>query len=87
MSVTGGVLTLTDAQANGVITNANVAALDHMMTGQTIDITGVPVADIAAFSALAAGLAGVTLHLEVTDTDHLGAGERSGPERGVIAHP
>ncbi len=69
VSVTGGILSLTDAQAHGVIAHGNIAALDDMQPGQTIDITGVPVADIADFASIAGGLpGGVTLHLEVSDT-------------------
>ena len=68
VSVTGGTLTLTDAQMNAVIDNGHSNALLDLVPGQTIDVTGVPVADVALFSQVAGPFLNTTLHLEVSDT-------------------
>ena len=69
VTIIGGTLSLTDAQAHSIVTNGHAAALGLIGSGQTIDIGAVPVADIGTFSALHSNLAmGVTLNLEVSDT-------------------
>ena len=69
VTVGGSILSLSDAQAHAIIANGNTAALGLIATGQTIDVSGVPVSDIGTFSGWHSGLAaGVALNLEVSDT-------------------
>ena len=71
VTVTGGTLTLTDAQAEFIAGGGinRVGDLHALGSGQIIDITGVPIADLANFAGYAASLqGGVTLHLEVADS-------------------
>jgi hypothetical protein len=69
VTVQGGTLTLTDAQADLIADLGRTSTLHALGAGQTVDITGVPVSDLATLAGFAAALqGGVTLHLEVSDT-------------------
>ncbi len=70
VTVTGGTLTLTDLQAETLGALGLNAHLGALVTGTTVDITGVPVSDLVAFAGLHANLVGNnnTLHLELADT-------------------
>ena len=69
VTVQGGVLALTGAQADSIILSGRTADLHDLGAGQTVEITGVPVADLANLAAVSGALQnGVTLHLDVADT-------------------
>jgi hypothetical protein len=69
VTVTGGVLTLTDAQADAIVAALRQSDLEALTGGQIVDVTGVPVSDLLAVGGLAADLGqGVTLQIEVRDS-------------------
>ncbi len=69
VTVQGGTLSLTAAQAAAIAFANRTSDLGALTSGTTVDITGVPVSELSQFGGFAASLAGgVTLHLEVTDT-------------------
>jgi hypothetical protein len=71
VTVIGGVLTLTDAQADSLnaFQPSRTFDLFGVNPGQTVDITGVPIADLNSLGNYPSFLQpGVTLHLEVADT-------------------
>ena len=78
VTVTGGVLTLTDAQADAIVAALRQSDLEALTGGQIVDVTGVPVSDLLAVGG-AGGRSGPG-----RDAADRGAGQRAGPGAGRV---